>query len=505
MKYGEGLGDNMSTNEKKAVALSSVFASAAMTIGKFAVGFTTGSLGIISEGLHSFLDLGAAALTYMAVRVSDKPADPEHPYGHGKVESVAALVETGLLFLTCIWILYEAVHRLLKGGQHVEVTWWAVAVILVSIIIDISRARALKRVAKKTNSQALEADALHFSSDVLSSAVVLVGLGFVYLGWPKADSIAAIGVSISVCYIGWKLGKRTIDTLIDTAPQGAAQKITELANTVSGVAKVQRVRVRPAGSVLFVDIEVAVGRGLSQQCVVKIQQEISTVIRAEMPEAEVNVLTQPLALDDETVHEHIRIIAFNHNAAVHHVTVHRANDKPSVCLDLEVDGHKSIQEAHDMATHLENDIRDEFGGDIEVETHIEPLQTGGTDGEDVTIEELDMIKKHLERLLAERNILSELHKIRARQTTEGLIVIFHCRVEPNRTVAEVHKAVDDIERRIRLEHPGIWWRIVAHAEPIIADEFSLSIAASEIEKNGAAEQIFRFRHAYPGKKIIFPH
>ena len=302
----------MSTNEKKAVALSSVFASAAMTIGKFAVGVTTGSLGIISEGLHSLLDLGAAALTYMAVRVSDKPADTEHPYGHGKVESVAALVETGLLFLTCIWILYEAVHRLLKGGKHVvEVTWWSAAVIIVSIIIDISRARALKRVAKKTNSQALEADALHFSSDVLSSAVVLIGLGFVYLGWPKADSFAAIGVSISVCYVGWKLGKRTIDTLIDAAPQGAAQKITELANTVSGVAEVQRVRVRPSGSVLFVDMEVAVGRGLSQQRVVKIQQEISTVICSEMPEAVVNIFTQPLALDDETLHERIRIIALN--------------------------------------------------------------------------------------------------------------------------------------------------------------------------------------------------
>jgi cation diffusion facilitator family transporter len=456
----------MSTNEKKAVALSSVFASAAMTIGKFAVGVTTGSLGIISEGLHSLLDLGAAALTYMAVRVSDKPADTEHPYGHGKVESVAALVETGLLFLTCIWILYEAVHRLLKGGKHVvEVTWWSAAVIIVSIIIDISRARALKRVAQKTNSQALEADALHFSSDVLSSAVVLIGLGFVYLGWPKADSFAAIGVSISVCYVGWKLGKRTIDTLIDAAPQGAAQKITEQANTVSGVAEVQRVRVRPAGSVLFVDMEVAVGRGLSQQRVVKIQQEISTVICSEMPEAEVNIFTQPLALDDETLHERIRIIAFNYNVAVHHITVHRANDKPSVSLDLEVDGQKSIQDAHDLATHLEDEIRSDFGGDIEVETHIEPLQTDCSDGEGVMVEEFETIKEHLERLFAESDQLRELHKIRVRQTAEGLIVIFHCRVEPTLTVSEVHKIVDDLECRIRIDHPGIWC-VVAHAEPI---------------------------------------
>jgi cation diffusion facilitator family transporter len=455
----------MSTNEKKAVALSSVFASAAMTLGKLVVGITTGSLGIISEGLHSLMDLGAATMTYMAVRVSDKPADTEHPFGHGKIESVAALAETGLLFVTCIWILYEAGHRLLKGGVQVEVTWWSVAVIVISIAIDISRSRALLRVAKKTNSQALEADALHFSSDVLSSLVVLVGLGFVALGWPMGDPLAAIGVSFFVCHVAWQLGKRTIDTLIDAAPEGSAQKVTAIASAVSGVVAVLRVRVRPAGSVLFVDLAVAVGRGYSQQRVAKVQQEITEAIRAEMPESEVVVSTKPLALDDETVYERVRIIALNHNIAVHHVTVHHAQDKLSVGLDLEVDGQKSIQEAHELATHLEHEIRSEFGGDVELETHIEPRQAAiSPDGKDISAEALESFKTSLERLIVESDLLSGLHKIRVRLTVDGLIIFYHCRVDPGRTVFEVHKAVDDFESRIRLDHPGLW-RIVGHAEP----------------------------------------
>ena len=454
----------MPTNEKKAVALSSMAASALMTVGKFAVGFSTGSLGLLSEGLHSLLDFGATVMTYMAVSVSDKPADPEHPYGHGKVESVAALAETGLLFVTSAWIVYEAAHRLMSGRIEVEATWWSVAVIVVSIVIDISRARALQRVAKKTNSQALEADALHFSSDVLSSVVVLMGLGFVALGFPMGDPIAAIGVAIFVCRAGWRLGRRTVDTLIDAAPQGAAEKVTELIANVSGVADVSRVRVRPAGSVLFVEAEVAVGRGLPQTRVDAIRKDVVAAVKADMPEAETTVTTHPLALDNETVHERVMIIARNHGAAVHHVTVLQAKGKVTVGLDLEVDGKMLLRAAHDFASHLENDIRSEFGGDIEVETHIEPLQTVHADGANVNKTELEALTALIKNLGRGVKYLRDVHRVRARTTAEGLIVIFHCHVDPDRTVAEVHETVDELERAIRREHPGIW-RLVGHAEP----------------------------------------
>jgi len=192
------------SNEKKSVALSSVFASLLLTITKFVVGILTGSIGIISEAAHSALDLAAAIMTYFAVKIGDKPADESHPYGHGKVESVSALGETGLLFITSIWIVYEAVHRLFLKNVEIDVTWYAFAVIILSIVVDYSRSRALKKVADKTQSQALEADALHFSSDIWSSAVVLIGLIFVSFGIKGADAIAAMGVAVFVIIAGYR-------------------------------------------------------------------------------------------------------------------------------------------------------------------------------------------------------------------------------------------------------------------------------------------------------------
>jgi cation diffusion facilitator family transporter len=450
--------------EKKAVAISSMAASLAMTIGKFTVGFLTGSLGLISEGLHSLLDFGATIMTYMAVRVSDKPADAEHHYGHGKIEALTALGETVLLFLTSLWIIWEAIHRLMAPTVEVEATWWSFGVIIASIAIDIGRARALKRIAKKTNSMALEADALHFSSDVLSSSVVLIGLGFVAAGWHIGDPIAAVGVSIFVCRAGWMLGRRTFDTLIDTAPAGAADRITAIVREVPGVADIGRVRIRPAGSVSFVDVDIAVGRGWPLTKVLSQKQTVAEAIRTAMPEAEVTVTTHPLKLDEETIQQRALIIAANHGAHVHHITAHRVEERLSVSFDLEVDGTLPLSEAHRIATELEVDMRSEFGQETEVETHIEPLQDATVTGRDADPAKLEEISAALERLAAEDGILTDIHNVRARQTAQGMIVIFHCRTAPERTVAEIHGIVDNLERKLRANVPGIW-RSVAHAEP----------------------------------------
>src|SRR3954470_7757615 len=234
-------------SEKEKVALGSIAASAGLTLAKGVVGAMTGSLAILSEAAHSLIDFGATVMTYFAVRISGKPADEEHHYGHGKVESVTALVETGLLFVLSGIVIWEAVKRLVAGEGHaVEATPWAFAVIAGSIAIDFFRARALNRVAAETSSEALEADALHFSSDMWSSIAVLVGLGALALGYAWADSAAAIVVAVFICVAGWRLGRRTIDTLTDTAPVGAADKITAVAARIPGVVSVERVRVRPA-------------------------------------------------------------------------------------------------------------------------------------------------------------------------------------------------------------------------------------------------------------------
>lgn len=451
-------------SEKETVALTSIWASAFMTVSKFAVGILTGSLGLISEGIHSLLDLGATFMTYLAVRISDKPADEDHPYGHGKIESVTALAETGLLFLTSIWIMYEAINRLMSQEHKVEVTWWSIAVISFSILIDIWRSRTLSRVAKETKSQALEADALHFASDILSSGVVLLGLGLVAIGWPEGDSFAAIGVSLFVCKAGWTLGRRTIDTLIDTAPAGVSENIRKVLDSIPAVTHVNRVRVRPAGSVMFVDLDISLSRSLPLEKVKEVKDLVTELIQKDFSEAEIMVSTHPVALDSETIHDRIGIIAANLRLAIHHVTVHQVGRRLSVGLDLEVDGNQKLGIAHDIASQLETSIRSELGDDIEVETHIEPLQTKGIEGEDVPAEILSSIKSLVEDKAKQVPLLQYPHDIRARTTPFGTIIIFHCLVESETSVAETHEAVDTLERSIRTAYPAAW-RVVGHAEP----------------------------------------
>ena len=242
--------------EKKRVALISVLAAIVLTGSKLIIGILTGSLGILSEALHSGLDLVAAVITYISVSISDKPADRNHNYGHGKIENLSALVETILLLITCAWIIYEAVSRLVLGKTHIEVNIWSYIVVISSIIIDINRSRMLSKAAKKHNSQALEADALHFSTDIWSSAVVLFGLICANFGFYFADSVAALGVAIIVLFVSYQLGKRSIDVLLDTAPQNTINIVEQILATFSEVKKYHSLKVRTGGADTFIKFNI---------------------------------------------------------------------------------------------------------------------------------------------------------------------------------------------------------------------------------------------------------
>jgi cation diffusion facilitator family transporter len=397
--------------------------------------------------------------------MSGKPADAEHHFGHGKIESVAALAETALLFLLSGMVMWEAAQRLAGGHAHaVEATAWAFAVIVVSIVVDYFRARLLYRVAAETSSQALEADALHFGSDMWSSIAVLIGLIAVAAGFPWADSAAALIVAIFICIAGWRLGKRTIDALTDAAPAGAADRIGAIARRVNGVVAIERVRVRPVGPALFVDLVAAVSRALPLDRVTAIKNEIARAVRAEMPEADTNVITEPRALDNETVLERVMVIARNRALAVHHVTVHAISERLSVSLDLEVDGRLPLGRAHAIADELEQAIRDELGGDVEVDTHIEPLQLDGLAGRDAPAARIAQVRDTLVGLASDFAFVGEVHDVRVRETSDGEIVNFHCRVDPMLAVADVHARVDDLERALRVRFPAIK-RAIGHAEP----------------------------------------
>jgi cation diffusion facilitator family transporter len=436
-----------------------------LTLAKGVVGLATGSLAVLSEAAHSLLDLAATTMTYFAVRISGKPADDEHHYGHGKVESVSALAETALLFVLSGIVIWEALQRLVGGHGHaVEVTLWAFAVIVVSIVVDFFRARVLYRVAAETSSEALEADALHFGSDMWSSAAVLLGLAAVALGYPWADAAAAVVVALFICVAGWRLARRTIDTLTDTAPAGSAVRITAIVARLPGVVAVERVRVRPAGGTLFVDLVVAVSRTLPLDRVSAIKARVEQSIRAEFPRSEITVNSEPRALDDETVLERVMVIARNRALAVHHVTVQNLGDKLSVSLDLEVDGRQPLARAHEIADGLEQAVRDELGPAVEVETHIEPLQMSDLDGRDAPNDRVAAVQAVLATLAAEFNAVRDIHEVRVRETADGEIVNFHGTVEASLSVSDVHDRFDELERALRHRFPSIK-RVIGHAEP----------------------------------------
>lgn len=280
--------------EKKRVAFMSVLAAMFITGFKLIIGLLTGSLGILSEALHSALDMVAAVITYFSVRISDKPADREHNYGHGKIENLSALIETLLLLVTCIWIIYEAIHRLTSGETFIEVTVWSYVVVISSIIIDFTRSRALSRVAKKHNSAALEADALHFSTDIWSSTVVLFGLiAYQFLGWYAADSIAALFVAVIVLYVSYQLGRKSIDVLLDKSPHDITEIVNEILGGFPEVLKYHGLKARTAGADTFIKFNVHFDPDLSLREVHEVCDKIEKEIKSRVVRSEVYIHAEP--------------------------------------------------------------------------------------------------------------------------------------------------------------------------------------------------------------------
>lgn len=279
--------------EKKNVALVSVIAAIFLTVFKLLVGLVTGSLGILSEALHSALDLVAAVVTYFSVRISDKPADKEHNYGHGKVENLSALIETILLLLTCIWIVYEAVSRLITGNTHIEITVWSYVIVVLSIIIDINRSRMLSKAAKKHNSQALEADALHFATDIWSSLVVLLGLIMADMSVYWADSVAALAVALIVFTVSYRLGKKAIDVLLDKAPVGATDLVRSVISNYPEIIEVHSLKARTAGADTFIKFNIHLDPQLTLLQTHELCDKLEKEIEKSIPRAEIYIHSEP--------------------------------------------------------------------------------------------------------------------------------------------------------------------------------------------------------------------
>ena len=434
-----------------------------MAAAKFAVGIAIGSLALISEALHSAVDVVATVVTWLVVRVSDRPADEEHHYGHGKFESLSALGVIAMLYVLAGGILVESWSRLSAGAPPPTLSAIPFVVLVIDIIVNFWRARALHRTARDTKSQALAADALHFASDVLGSTAVMIGLGLSALGYSWGDAAAAIGVAVMISVLGLRLGRSTVETLLDRAPAGVSEKADAAIRAVSGVVDIERLRVRMVGSTHFIDAIVQVPRTFPIDRVDEIKRKAQDAVAKAIGDADLTFTAIPVARDNESVRERIMVIARNSGLAIHHVTVHDLGGKLTVSIDLEVDGEMALMAAHDIAHELERNIREEFGEDVEVDTHIEPLEPELPVGTDAAPDRVEVIKAALTRFAGD-GAIHDIHNVRVRDTEAGEIVNFHCRAAPSMSVIKVHENVDEIERALRRAFPTVK-RVISHAEP----------------------------------------
>jgi cation diffusion facilitator family transporter len=448
---------------KSRVAVISILASAAMATAKFVVGIAIGSLALVSEALHSSVDVVATVITWLVVRVSDRPADAEHNYGHGKIESLSALGVIAMLYVLAGGILVESWSRLREGAPPPTLSAIPFVVLLVDIAVNFWRARALQRAARDTKSQALAADALHFASDVLGSIAVIIGLVLSGLGHAWGDAAAAIAVAVMIALLGLRLARSTVETLLDRAPEGASEKAVAAIRAVPGVVGIERLRMRMVGPTHFIDAIVQVPRTFPIDRVEEIKRKAQDAVSTALGDADLTFTAVPVARNNESVRERIMVIARNSGLAIHHVTVHDLGGKLTVSIDLEVDGDMALNAAHDIAHELERSIRDEFGEDVEVDTHIEPLEPELPHGTDAAPDRVAAIAAALSRFAAD-GAISDVHSVRVRDTDAGEIVNFHCRAAPSMSVIKVHENVDEIERALRRAFPTVK-RVISHAEP----------------------------------------
>ena len=442
-----------------------------LTALKIIVGLATNSLGILSEAAHSALDLVAAAVTFWAVQVSSKPADQEHTYGHGKFENLSALFETLLLLVTCVWIVYEAVTRLFfREAVHVEATAWAFLVIVVSIVVDVSRSRALKRVAKKYSSQALEADALHFSTDVWSSGVVLLGLIGVWcsdrfgIAWLlNTDAVAALGVAVIVVWVSLKLGRKSLDDLLDRVPLELRTEVIEAVRDVSGVEEVTQVRIRRSGPEAFVDVTLKASRAAGFEQVHDITDRTERAIRQILPGADVVVHPEPMTRDDDELTTIVRTLAQRYGLGAHSIQIYERSGQQSLEFHFEVSDDLRLDEAHEKATKLEQALKEAVPGLTRIDTHIEPAGDAAATHHAEAVGQ-SQVQRAIAEFFAGTPIEARPHNIQVQQV-EGLqTASFHLKLAASTKVTAAHNLAHRLEEHLRSQIPELS-RVVIHVEP----------------------------------------
>lgn len=462
-------GSEAMRSEKRAVAANSVLAAVGVTVLKIAVGVTTGSLGILSEAAHSGLDLVAAIVTLFSVRVSDKPADADHQYGHGKVENFSAFIETGLLLVTCVAIVYEGVRRLFFHHVQIEPTLAAFLVMFVSMGVDLWRSRALSKIADKYDSQALQADALHFTTDIWSSGVVVFGLAVVLLGkrleiprLADADPIAALFVAAVIMFVSTRLARKTIDALLDTAPRGARGKIIGALRGVEGLLEVDRVRIRRAGSRYFADVSVGLARNVTFQKSGQVADEVTRAVHNVLPNTDVVVHSVPRPGSAENIFDRVRAVALRNNLNVHDVSVQDLDGRLHVEQHLELDERLPLRQAHERVSELESEIRGEVPEIASILTHIESEPATIEPGEQIQRD--SQLERKLKAAANEFPEILDMHEIEVKRVREHVYFSCHCTFPDELPLSRVHDISTALEIRFKQEAPELF-RVLIHPEP----------------------------------------
>ncbi|HTB97176.1 MAG TPA: cation diffusion facilitator family transporter [Terracidiphilus sp.] len=456
---------------KRRVAFQSVLAAAAMTLLKLAAGIFSGSLGVLSDAAHSGLDMAAAALTLFSVRVSDKPADEGHTYGHGKFENLSSFFEAGLMILSCAWIIWEAMQRIIRHTEELHHSIWPVLVLLTSIAVDYWRSRRLRAVAERTGSPALATDAFHFASDIWSTLAVLAGLGASWIGtlahidWLRyADPAAAIVVSMLILRITAQLSRETIAVLMDEVPAETRQRIVHEVEQVNGVLAVEQARVRRSGPAYFADLTLALPNRYTFEHTGELVRAATEAVHRALPRADVVIHTVPRLPHAENIFDRVRAVAARHNVSVHELSVQSLHGKLRVEQHVELDETLPLLQAHDFVSALEAEILREAPEVDSVLTHIE--------SEPATIEEPGenlMEDRKLESALrsaaAHYPEISDVHEITVGRSAEHIFLTCHCTLPDALTMARVHEIITALEDRFKLECPEVY-RVTIHPEPV---------------------------------------
>jgi cation diffusion facilitator family transporter len=455
--------------QKRVAALVSMLAACGMTALKLIAGLLTGSLGMLSDAAHSGLDLLGTALTFFSVRISDKPADEDHPYGHARVETLSAFTETFLMGASCVWIVVEAVMRIFVAPVAVRPSVWPFAVLALSITVDLSRSRALKHVALASGSQALEADALHFASDIWSSVAVAVGLAASYagvrfgIGWLRfADPVAALAVSAVILRFAWGLARRTTYELLDTAPAGARQRIVRAVEHIDGVVELERVRVRRSGNRAFADLRVAVPRFDTAEHIEMLVQRITAAVKAVVPGADVTVRTVPRQVLGENIFDRIRGVAALNNVTLHDLSVQQEEGGLWVEQHIEVAESLPLVEAHRFVCELEEQMYRAAPEVSNVLTHIE--SEPATIEASATIEQDRRLEEDLR--IAARTLpeIIDIHEVAVSRMGDRLRLSCHCTLPDDLPMHRVHDVITSLEDLLKLKRPEVH-RMLVHPEP----------------------------------------